>query len=74
VLKIADFGNAVLGKQNKKVLYSSGYAPADQRNGLASEQNDIYALGVILLEVLINRKIFYNDIAYLRNLFPARPD
>jgi len=61
-LKICDLGASSLVSQDMTPPpISKGYAPFDQRHGQSSAQNDIYAVGVIIFEVLLDGDIWKGD-------------
>jgi len=92
VAKITDFGIAIALSetsitQTNTLLGSVHYlSPEQARGGMATRQSDIYALGIILYEMLIGEvpfegesavsialKHFQNDIPFVRDHNPAIP-
>lgn len=46
-----------LKSQSQTPAYTKGYAPPEQKLGHVSVQNDLYALGITAIEILIGQKI-----------------
>jgi serine/threonine protein kinase len=73
IIKICDFGAASSGESDEHLAFTKGYAPLAQKHGKFSWQAENYALAVVILEILINDKVFADENKWINNEFPPQP-